>query len=171
MALERGSDLGPHGQGRIPRRTAPAPWASRLKETKQNGQRQKPGDNPRGRRLLNTPTIADLGISPDQSSKWAAARCCSRTIPIDNDDCNLRGAALVMATNECQRSPRHRSHRRRRARDPDPMMDDCDRRAGDLRMLLENDQTINDHRGEPQCRRSSTWCDRSAGNRRQHRRR
>jgi len=43
-----------------------------LKETKKNGQRAKAGDNPRGGRVLNTPKLADLGISADQSSKWQA---------------------------------------------------------------------------------------------------
>lgn len=47
-----------------------------LREMKKLGQRQKPGDNPRGinsraTRLLNdAPTLDDLGITKDQSSKW-----------------------------------------------------------------------------------------------------
>jgi hypothetical protein len=47
-----------------------------LREMKARGERQKRGDNPLGvnsreTRLLNpTPTLSDLGITRDQSSKW-----------------------------------------------------------------------------------------------------
>lgn len=43
---------------------------------KENGQRQKPGDNPRGinsraaRPLTTSVTLSDLGITKDQASKW-----------------------------------------------------------------------------------------------------